>query len=320
MNQRNLSAPVLEIIRMSTEDGPGIRTTVFLKGCSLKCIWCHNPESISHKPQLQWIENRCIGCNLCVEVCPEKALENREGTVFINRELCNVCGKCVNECPSTAMELLGQEWEVKKLLSEILKDRAFFEKSGGGITISGGEPTLKHEFVTRLLEEAKKKNIHTALDTCGVTNREILDNLIPKVDLILYDLKEIDPQKHIEFTGSSNKRVLDNLLHIGEYKRTLFSPEKLWIRTPIIPGKTDTEENIAGIGKFIMTHLDGVLDRWELCSFNNLCRDKYLRLGKDWEFKDEELQTQDFLNKIREYADNTGFDPALIHVSGLKKE
>ncbi len=138
-----MKATILEIQRMSTEDGPGIRTTVFFKGCSLKCTWCHNPESISARPQIHWVGNRCIDCNTCLEVCPEAALSFSDDRVSINRKPCNVCGLCAEECPSTALELIGLHWQPQDLLEELLKDRAYFEKSGGGVTLSGGDPAIQ---------------------------------------------------------------------------------------------------------------------------------------------------------------------------------
>ena len=146
---------ILEIIRMSTEDGPGIRTTVFFKGCSLSCRWCHNPESISPKPQIQWIQTSCIGCGICVETCPEKALAQTPQGIAINRALCTGCGLCTEECPTTAMELLGKKWTVHDLACELVKDRVYFEQSGGGVTLSGGEAALQHDFCLALLKELR---------------------------------------------------------------------------------------------------------------------------------------------------------------------
>ena len=286
---KDIQGTLLEIIRMSTEDGPGIRTTVFFKGCSLACSWCHNPESISAKPQIQWLATSCIGCGICVETCPEKALEKTEKGILINRTVCNGCGLCTEECPTTAMELLGRKWNVQNLADELVKDRAYFEPSGGGVTLSGGEAALQNDFCLSLLKELKSRGIQTALDTCGQVPQALLASLLPYVDILLYDIKEIETEKHKKFTGVGNEKILANAIFAANYKKTHLYPKTLWIRTPVIPGATDTAENIRGIGDFINANLQGAIARWELCAFNNLCRDKYKRLGIVWPFANTEL-------------------------------
>ena len=279
---------ILEIVRMSTEDGPGIRTTVFFKGCPLNCLWCHNPESISIKPQIQWIGTSCIGCGICVKTCEELALEQTEKGIIINRSVCNGCGLCTEECPTTAMELLGKKWNIHDLADELVKDRAYFEQSGG-ITLSGGEAALQNDFCLALLKELKSRGIQTALDTCGQVSQTLLASLLPYVDILLYDIKEIDSERHKKFTGTGNEKILANAILAANYKKTHISPKTLWIRTPVIPGATDTLENISGIGDFINANMQGAVARWELCAFNNLCRDKYKRLAINWAFAHTEL-------------------------------
>ncbi len=310
-----MTGTVLDIQRMSTEDGPGIRTTVFMKGCTLKCAWCHNPESISPKPQIQWIGVRCIGCKRCIEVCPVDALTFTAKGISINRDICTGCGICTEECPSTAMELLGEKWTVEDLFAEIIKDRAYFEKSGGGITIGGGESTLQADFIASLLKRLKETGIHTAIDTCGQTKRESLDMILPYTDLILYDIKEIDTERHRAFAGSGNERILENLIYIDEFVRSHVYPKEIWIRTPVIPGATDREENIRGIGAFIRDNLSGAVSRWELLSFNNLCRDKYLRLGIDWQYKDSALLSRETMETLTAVARNY-INPEIVQWSG----
>ena len=182
MNPSNATGLVLEIQRMSTEDGPGLRTTVFFKGCSLTCTWCHNPESISPHPQVHWIDSRCIACKTCLDTCPKGALSLTPEGISIDRSLCDGCGVCVEACPSTALEQLGRQWTIADLVHEVLKDRVYFEKSGGGITVSGGEPTLQTDFVADFLKRIRAQGIHTALDTCGLCNRQSLDKLLPYYD------------------------------------------------------------------------------------------------------------------------------------------
>jgi len=233
---QNIKATILEIQRMSTEDGPGIRTTIFFKGCSLKCGWCHNPESIAARPQIHWIANQCIGCRICLAVCPQKALSFSGDGNRIDRDLCTGCGLCAAECPATALELLGRHWALDDLVAEVVKDRAYFEKSGGGITLGGGEPCLQLQFSRELLFKLKESGIHTALDTCGMCSRDALEKLLPLSDLVLFDLKEIDPHKHRAFTGSTNDKILANLLFVRDRMNADGRPGELWIRTPIIPG------------------------------------------------------------------------------------
>ena len=318
-NKQSLTATILEIQRMSTEDGPGIRTTIFFKGCSLNCTWCHNPESISAHPQVHWIENRCIGCKTCLEVCPEGALTFSEDGNSIDRDLCTGCGVCAQECPAAALELLGTRWGIENLIAEVTKDSAYFEKSGGGITLGGGEPTLPARFNERILKELKDRHIHTALDTCGLCARKELEKLLPYTDLLLYDIKEMDPAKHKSFTGSTNAAILGNILHVRDWMQSRGYPKELWVRTPIIPGATATEENIRDIGRFIVANLDGYVSRWELCAFNNLCKDKYLRLNLNWGFKDGGLLSKSFMEKLAAIARNSVSNPDIVFWSGSTK-
>ncbi|MEN6639477.1 MAG: glycyl-radical enzyme activating protein [Smithella sp.] len=318
MTNKETQGTILEIVRMSTEDGPGLRTTVFFKGCSLNCSWCHNPESISPKPQIHWLSASCIGCGICVETCPEKALTKTENGISIKRSVCNGCGLCTEECPTTAMELLGKKWTVHDLADELIKDRAYFEPSGGGVTLSGGEAALQGDFCLALLKELKSRGIQTALDTCGQIPRTTLAELLPYVDILLYDLKEIDTAKHKQFTGSGNEKILDNIIFAADYIKTHALPKTFWIRTPVIPGATDTPENIRGIGDFIYTKLHGTVSRWELCAFNNLCRDKYKRLGIDWPYANMELPEKTLMEELCRIGKSAA-NPSMVCWSGSTK-
>ena len=315
-NLNNNQATILEIVRMSTEDGPGIRTTVFFKGCTLNCSWCHNPESISIKPQVCWVGSRCIGCKTCLEVCKENALTLTEAGMQIDRNRCTACGDCATECPGTAMELMGKIWQLDDLVDEVNKDRAYFETSGGGITISGGEPAMQAGFTGAFLKSLREKGMHTALDTCGQCSRDALDQTLAYAAMVLFDMKLTDPKAHKKFTGHDNKRILDNLLYVADYIRSHVYPNELWIRTPMIPGATAVFENIAGIGQFIAKNLSDVVDRWELCAFNNLCQDKYLRLDQKWAFHDTELLTKDDMDVFTEKAKSSGVNPKIVFPTG----
>ena len=315
---KDIQGTILEIIRMSTEDGPGLRTTVFFKGCSLNCSWCHNPESISPKPQIQWIATSCIGCGICVNTCDKSALEKTEKGITINRSLCNGCGLCTEECPTTAMELLGKKWSVHDLVCELVKDRAYFEQSGGGVTLSGGEASLQIDFCFALLKELKSRGIQTALDTCGQVSQAVLANLLPYVDLLLYDIKEIETDNHKKHTGAGSEKILANAVFAANYKKTHLFPKTLWIRTPVIPGCTNTAENIQSIGDFISANMQGAVAKWELCAFNNLCRDKYKRLGIDWSFADTELPERALMEELTLIA-KTRVTPSIVCWSGSTK-
>jgi pyruvate formate lyase activating enzyme len=299
---------IFEIQKLSTEDGPGIRTTVFFKECPLRCIWCHNPESIWKKPSIQWFKIKCIGCRSCIEVCPNEALTLSETGLQINRELCATCGTCVEECPSTALKMIGKWWDVEELYREVAKDKVYFEKSGGGVTVSGGEPTLQMDFLLSFLKKCKENDIATALDTCGLSSKANYKKLIPFVDIFLFDIKEIDPKKHKEFVGHSNEQILANIIWIAEELKK--QGKELWIRTPMIPRYTATPENVQGIAEFIVNKLHNNITRWDLLAFNNLSTAKYERMDMDWDLKSDPLLTEQEMQVFEDIAKTMGVESA----------
>lgn len=288
----------LDIQRMSSEDGPGLRTTIFFKGCSLACAWCHNPESIQKKFQVHWLSARCIGCGTCLNVCPNGALSQTEEGIKIDRRLCTGCYTCFSACPTLALEGKGQDAEPAELCRELVKDRAYFGREGG-VTLSGGEALLQ-EGAIELLRLLKAEGVQTAVDTCGMLFTEQLERALPYTDILLYDLKIMNDADHERWTGRGNTMILRNL---GVAALWAKGNGRLWIRTPIIPGATDSVENILAIGERISAI--GGAERWELCAFNNLCSDKYKRLDIDWAFKDAPLVSKRHMQELLEAAKST---------------
>lgn len=291
---------ILNYQRMSTEDGPGLRTTLFVKGCPLRCAWCHNPESIEGASSVEWIKIRCISCNSCISVCTRGAITAEADEIRINAEKCALCFSCVEACPTGALERRGQEVSVEAVFGELIKDKAYFGAQGG-VTLSGGEIMLQTKEAALLLKMLKEAGVSTAVDTSGFCKREDLEKVLPYTDLILYDLKLADSARHKEWTGVSNERILENFEYLDEIRRT--RPDLgLWVRTPIIPGATDDEENIRALARIVRDRAD----RWELCAFNNLCRDKYERICKNWAFREDALMTRRQMELLVEAALDEG--------------
>ena len=229
---------VFNVQRFSLHDGPGIRTTVFLKGCPARCAWCHNPESQSFAPEVLTVETRCASCGTCREVCPH-------GAPPPGSELCDACGACVDACPAGARQLVGREATVEEVIDDVLKDRVFFEESGGGVTFSGGEPLSQLPFLTRLLQEAQGHGLHRAVDTCGYAPREALLGLAPLVDLFLFDVKLPDDDRHRRATGLPSGPILSNLRALVEVHPAV------WIRVPVVPGHTDAPEDVEAVAALV---------------------------------------------------------------------
>ncbi len=265
---------VFDIKKFSIHDGPGIRTTVFFKGCPLNCWWCHNPESQAVGLEMMFQAKRCIRCGACEAVCTQGAISQNGNLVFTDEEKCTLCGVCVESCYAEARETVGQEMTVAQVMAEIERDVIFYDESGGGVTFSGGEPLLQPDFLLALLQACKEREIHTALDTCGFASWETLDRVRGLVDLFLYDLKLMDGTKHQEFTGVPNDPILKNLQMLSTRGQNVI------LRLPIIPGLNDDEENIRQTGEFATTSLG--LDRIDILSYHHTAVDKYNRLKRDY--------------------------------------
>lgn len=263
---------VFDIQKFSINDGPGIRTTVFLKGCPLRCIWCHNPESWNATPELLFDAGKCIRCGACAEACPTHAHEvSREGHDLL-RARCDACGTCVSVCPENALELCGRERTVAEILSIVLKDRPFYESSGGGLTVSGGEPLAQFPFALALLRAAKEERLHTAIETSGYAEAGEIEAIRPFVDLFLYDIKSTDPEKHRRFTGKPTDKILANLRLLADAGATVI------LRCPLIPGLNDSEEELSGIAALAngLTSVKGI----DLEPYHPLGISKARRLGR----------------------------------------
>jgi pyruvate formate lyase activating enzyme len=292
---------VFDIHRGTTHDGPGLRTTVFMKGCPLRCGWCHNPEGLNPKEESRWISRRCIGCRTCLAVCPGEALTFEEAGLRINKEACIECRQCVQRCPAGAQTLSGKRWPAEALAAEALKDALFFEEFEGGVTVSGGEPLMQAGFVEEFLRILKAKGANTALDTSGFASREAFERVEPFADVFLYDLKFIDGKLHRKHTGVDNRLILDNFRWLLE-KIEDSSGKRIRVRTPLVPGATATEENIAQIGDFLQNVSNEKVERWELCAFNSVSRDKYAGMGLDWAYSSVPLMKQKEIDALLQTA------------------
>ncbi len=274
---------VFNIQRYTIHDGPGIRTEIFLKGCSLKCKWCSNPESMRLHPDVGVYSSRCIGvdkCGYCLDVCPELS----KGTLLtqanhisgINRNVCSKCFQCANACPSNALMVWGKSLTIDSVMKTILSDSEFYQKSGGGVTISGGEPLVQPEFTFELLKECRKNDIHTCLESSFHIRPEILEEAYPLTDMMISDIKHMNPEKHREYSGVGNELILHNIA------QTVDAGKQLIIRIPVIPDHNDSEENITATARFIRDRLSNRVVQVQLLPFRQLGVEKYVSLGMSY--------------------------------------
>ncbi len=286
---------LFNIQRFSTSDGTGIRTVVFFKGCPLNCAWCHNPESKQSKPEIFYNAGNCIGCGLCAAACLNGQHIAKDATHRYLRENCTVCGRCVERCPSRALEKCGKTYSVDEILQEVVKDRPFFEQSGGGVTLSGGEPLFQWDFCLALLKKSKEEGLHTAVETCGYTKGDIAE-LHPFVDMWLYDVKLLNEQDHKRYTGVSNEQILHNLHRLDVLGANIT------LRCPVIPDVNATKGHFTAL-KNLANSLQN-LKEIHLEPYHPLGVDKAVRLGKIQAYdRTEFLNKNEFEDLARELQD-----------------
>jgi pyruvate formate lyase activating enzyme len=280
---------IFDIRKFSLRDGPGIRTTVFLKGCPLSCVWCHNPESQSFRPEPLLWETRCAGCGACIEICPHGALTpaGADRMPVIDRACCTACGDCLDACPTGAREIAGRTTTVGGVLREVERDQTFYEESGGGVTFSGGEPLAQFGFLLALLRGCKSLELHTAVDTSGMAAWGSFEAIRPYTDLFLYDLKLLDDERHRQFTGVSNRLILENLRLLSS------SGARIIVRTPLVPGLNDDTDNLHALGAFCagLPHLE----RLDLLAYHPSAEGKYQRLGRDYPLLETAIPSEEHL-------------------------
>jgi pyruvate formate lyase activating enzyme len=294
---------IFDIKRYAIHDGPGIRTTVFMKGCPLACRWCHNPEGIDPAPFLAYKKERCIRCGQCVESCPEQALRLEPEGVAFSGPPCTHCFTCTEICPCEAREKVGRKVTARELFSEIQKDVPFYDTSGGGVTFSGGEPLMQAEFLIEMLKLCGDEHIHRAVDTSGYANCETLMAVAGHSDLFLYDLKIMDANKHEKFTGVSNRLILDNLVRLAREKIDLI------VRIPLIPGVNDDVKNLDRTGSFL-NRLPGV-EKVHILPYHDFQKAKYTRFEMPYSNDHLALPGRDLLLKAKEHLENFGLEVAI---------
>ena len=292
---------LLDIDKFASHDGPGIRTTVFLKGCPVSCVWCHSPESRLNRPELIYQKARCTACWLCLEVCPQQALSKScsgdKPVAILDRSLCETCGKCVEVCYPGALKIAGSQVTVGALVAQVEKDIPFFRSSGGGVTLSGGEPTQQAKFAYNFLKACREKEIHTALETTGYAKWEVIAALAEVTDLFLFDVKFIDPASHLKFTGVPNKIILNNLQQLAEIGN------EIHVRVPCISGVNDSPEQIRAIARFV----SGVgLSQMVLLPYNGAAGAKYEWLSREFDLSDRETQSDKYINELADICRREG--------------
>jgi pyruvate formate lyase activating enzyme len=292
---------VFDIKRYSIHDGPGIRTTVFLKGCSLRCQWCHNPESVDPGPELMHWPGRCTRCYACITACPKGAIAKYAvGAIVIDRKACDLCGKCAEACLYDAMQIVGREMSVEEVLGEVEKDKIFYDQSGGGVTLSGGDPFVQSAFAEALLDGCRSRGISAAVDTAGFSRNGVLDRVASKAGLILYDLKCMDDARHKELTGVSNVPIIENL------KRLAAGRTEVWVRIPLVSGVNDDDDNIRRTVEFLSSLK--TIRRVGILPYHSGGLEKARRIGQESHFRKFETPSEERIAAVEAAFREAGFE------------
>jgi len=294
-------ALIVDIRRNSLDDGPGIRSTVFFKGCVLDCVWCQNPETLSPKREVQHHAGACIACGTCIENCPNQALSLEGDLRRYDRERCQLCGTCVDNCPAGAVRFVGQEYSVDELVAALVKDEPFYRNSGGGVTFSGGEPTIHTDFVAEVAQKLQERGIHTLLQTCGLYKAAAVEEkLLPHIDTIYIDTKIADPERHARYTGVDNAVILSNLSRLAEIARGRVLP-----RVPLIPGITDTDDNLNGVADILLERGFGKVG---LLPYNPLWISKRQELGMEFAYRHDKFMPEEEIARCRAIMTGRGLE------------
>ncbi|MEW5784570.1 MAG: glycyl-radical enzyme activating protein [Bacillota bacterium] len=306
----SLEALIFNIQAMSTEDGPGIRTTVFMKGCNMRCLWCQNPEGLTTEIHLVHDPRRCIGCGACLENCPAGAV-TREAAGLRFGDGCRKCRRCVERCPAGAIRAVGERVGMEELLVKLCRDKPFYDCSGGGVTFSGGECLLQQEFIREAVSRLKERGLHVCIDTAGHISPALFRDAVRQADLVLYDLKLIDERRHRALTGVSNRLILENAAWLEK------AALPVWVRIPVIPNCTAAPENMAAAARFIKRSM-GSVERIDLLGYNDLCAGDYERLRQEYSLKDTARVSESDMEQYRAILAESGVTE--IHIANYRKE
>jgi len=304
---------IFNIQRFSLHDGPGLRDLVFMKGCPLRCSWCSNPESVNRHPEIAYNAARCIGCERCRNACGIGAITALpDGKMTIDRKVCTDCGDCARACPSRAMRILGEHHSTDDVARRVEEDGQFYWRSGGGVTISGGEPMIQSAFVSGLLEKCRERGIHTAVETCGHARWEDVERVCAHANLIVFDVKHIDPVRHEALTGVPNTLILENIQKMA----LRFPALPIIARTPIVPGLTDSEDNIRGISEFLSSV--GTVERYDLLPYHRFGEPKYVQLGRSYELSNLRPPSSERMEALKKIVRESAFGRKLLSLAGAR--
>lgn len=297
---------VTNIQKYSIHDGDGIRTTIFFKGCPLKCSWCHNPETQTYEKELMYDSEKCTCCQECLKICPQKAVTFKEGFILTDKELCNACGKCSDYCLQNVRDITGKKYSLAELVDEAVKDQLFYEESGGGVTLSGGEVmSMDKEYIEKLVKELYMRGISVNIDTCGFASYENFKNILPYIDVFLYDLKLMNNELHKKYTGADNNLILENLQRLYE------DGAKIYIRMPIIEGVNAEEQHIKAIITYLTVNNIKPI-KINLLPYHNTGKSKYYKLQKIYDGENLLVPADDKLQKYVALFNKAGFQNVII--------